>query len=80
MKIPFNTHTIYITLDNGKIYELNSDYTKGEVPNIQNSSKEKPVMVLHKCRRIKRLYYLSTEITRKLNFSILICREVGIFN
>jgi len=35
-------------LDDGKIYELKSDYTKVEVPKIQNSSKENPVMVLHK--------------------------------
>ena len=48
MKIPFNTHTIYVTLDDGKIYELKSDYTKVEVPKIQKSSKGKPVMVLHK--------------------------------
>lgn len=39
MKIPFNTHTIYVTLDDDKIYELKSDYTKVEVPKIQNSSK-----------------------------------------
>ncbi|MEB9429784.1 hypothetical protein P4I83_32645 [Bacillus cereus] len=48
MKIPFNTHTIYVTLDDDKIYELKSDYTKVEVSKIQNSSKENPVMVLHK--------------------------------
>ncbi|MGN4788676.1 hypothetical protein [Bacillus cereus group sp. MYBK209-1] len=42
MKIPFNTHTIYVTLDDDKIYELKSDYTKVEVPKIQNSSKENP--------------------------------------
>ncbi|MFV1457163.1 hypothetical protein [Bacillus mycoides] len=48
MRIPFNTHTIYVTLDDGKIYELKSDYKKVEVPKIQNSSKEKPVIVLHK--------------------------------
>ncbi|MEM5680292.1 hypothetical protein AAHB46_12260 [Bacillus paranthracis] len=48
MKIPFNTHTIYVTLDDDKIYELKNDYTKVEVPKIQNSSKENPVMVLHK--------------------------------
>lgn len=48
MKIPFNTHTIYVTLDDSKIYELKSDYTKIEVPKIQKSSEENPVMVLHK--------------------------------
>ncbi|PGR00823.1 hypothetical protein [Bacillus cereus] len=48
MKIPFNTHTIYVILDDGKIYELMSDYTKVEVPKIQNSSKENPVVVLQK--------------------------------
>lgn len=48
MKIPFNTHTIYVTLDDDKIYELKSDYTKVEVSKIQNPSREKPVMVLYK--------------------------------
>ncbi|UYX55908.1 hypothetical protein M3Y14_32275 (plasmid) [Bacillus thuringiensis] len=48
MKIPFNTHTIYVTLDDDKIYELKSNYTKVEVPKIQDPSREKPVMVLHK--------------------------------
>ena len=41
MKIPFNTHTIYVTLDDDKIYELKSDYTKVEVSKIQNPSREK---------------------------------------
>lgn len=31
MKIPFDTHTIYIMLDDEKIYELKSDFTKVEV-------------------------------------------------
>ncbi|MDP4084749.1 MAG: hypothetical protein Q8934_09065 [Bacillota bacterium] len=48
MKLPFNTHTIYVTFDNDKIYELKSDYTKIGVQKIECSSKENPVMVLHK--------------------------------
>lgn len=48
MKIPFSTHTIYVTLDTENIYELKSDYTKVEVAQIKNPSKENPVMFLHK--------------------------------
>jgi len=48
MKIPFETHTIYITLDDAKIYELKSDFTKVEVQKMKYSSKDNPVMGLHK--------------------------------
>lgn len=48
MKIPFNSHSIYVTWDNDKMYELKSDYTKVEVTEIQKPSKENPIMVLQK--------------------------------
>lgn len=48
MKIPFETHTIYITLDDAKIYELKSDFTKVEVQEMKNPSKDNPIVGLHK--------------------------------
>ncbi|MBX8946001.1 hypothetical protein [Lysinibacillus sp. K60] len=48
MKIPFETHTIYITLDDAKIYELKSDFTKVEVKEMKYPSRENPIMGLHK--------------------------------
>ncbi|WP_066415217.1 hypothetical protein [Sutcliffiella cohnii] len=47
-QLPFNTHTIYFTLDDEKIFELKSDYTKVAVSAIKSPSKENPIMVLHK--------------------------------
>lgn len=35
MKITFNTHVIYITLHNKKIYSLKSKYTRIEVTEMQ---------------------------------------------
>lgn len=55
MKIPFESHTIYITLDDEKIYQLNPDYSKIEVnmktvlteERLLNGSSQ-PFMVIHK--------------------------------
>ena len=48
MEIPFNTHTIYVTMDD-KNYELKGDYTKVEVSKIPSPSKENhPIMLLCK--------------------------------
>ncbi|MEK5071680.1 hypothetical protein [Sporosarcina sp. FSL K6-1508] len=48
MKIPFNTHTIYVTLDDDKFYELKSDYTKIEVPEFKIPSPENQIVLIHK--------------------------------
>lgn len=55
MLLPFETHNIYITLDDDKFYQLNSDYTKTEI-NISEiitgtlllKSSNHPFMVIHK--------------------------------
>lgn len=45
----FNTHTIYIRLDDDKIYKLNpKDLSKEVVNQIPFPSKENPIMVLNK--------------------------------
>jgi len=45
----FNTHSIYITLDDDKIYQLNKrDLAKELVSEIPQPSKENPIMVIHK--------------------------------
>lgn len=48
MKLPFKTHTIYITLDDENIYELQEDFSKVQVSNIRPATKEHPVMVINK--------------------------------
>lgn len=47
MKIPFDSHTIYVTSKN-KLYELKSDFSKIEVPEIKKPSKESPILVIQK--------------------------------
>lgn len=45
----FNTHSIYITLDDDKIYKLNKDDLSRElVDRIPPLNKDNPVMVIHK--------------------------------
>lgn len=46
--LPFETHTIYITLDDKKIYKLNEDFSKEEVKEIPMQTRENPYMVIHK--------------------------------
>lgn len=45
---PFGTHTIYITLDDEKIYKLNEDLSKEEVQGIPQLSRKNPIAVMHK--------------------------------
>ncbi len=45
----FNTHTIYITLDDDKSYKLNpKDLSKEIVNKIPHGSKENPIIIMHK--------------------------------
>lgn len=46
----FKTHTIYITLDDNKLYKVNEDFSKEEVKEIPHPSKENPIHVLHKAQ------------------------------
>ncbi|ALP91865.1 hypothetical protein ATN24_13965 [Clostridium butyricum] len=46
--LPFETHSIYITLDDKKIYKLNEDFSKEEVKEVPHPSKENPNIVMHK--------------------------------
>lgn len=55
MQIPFESHTVYITLDDDKMYQLYPDYSKTEV-NINTvlteerllNGRNEPFMVIHK--------------------------------
>ncbi|WP_044648385.1 hypothetical protein [Paenibacillus terrae] len=47
--LTFNTHTVYVTLDDEKFYKLNKhDLSREEVEKIPVPSKENPIMVMHK--------------------------------
>lgn len=48
--LPFETHTIYITLDDDKIYKLNEDFSKEEVQEIPQPSRKNPIVVTHKAQ------------------------------
>ncbi|RHW35876.1 hypothetical protein D1B33_12315 [Lysinibacillus yapensis] len=48
MAIPFDKYTIYITLDDDKIYELKEDFSKELVNEIKVSTPKKPTLLLHK--------------------------------
>ncbi|UYZ39041.1 hypothetical protein OD350_28635 (plasmid) [Clostridium beijerinckii] len=48
--LPFGTHTIYITLDDDKIYKLNEDLSREEVQDIPQASRENPIVVMHKAQ------------------------------
>lgn len=57
MNIPFNTHLVYITLNDDKFYQLNSDFSKEEVDQEEVLTKlrmfddsKQNVMVLHKAQ------------------------------
>ncbi|GKS12929.1 hypothetical protein YDYSY3_39290 [Paenibacillus chitinolyticus] len=45
----FNTHTIYVTLDDNKFYKLNKqDLSRELVDDVPSPSKADPIIVLHK--------------------------------
>ncbi|MFC4025238.1 hypothetical protein ACFOUV_15690 [Oceanobacillus longus] len=48
MKIPFEKYTVYVTFDDGKIYELKEDFSKELVSDMKMSTLENPTLVLHK--------------------------------
>lgn len=53
MNIPFHTHRIFITLDDEKIYELKTNYSKIEISKSESEAlaevdNSRPVMILHK--------------------------------
>jgi len=58
MILPFKTHTIYITLDDNKIYKLNKDFSKEEVENIPYPSRQNPTLLMHKFQFEMAKFYL----------------------
>lgn len=48
IELPFETHTIYVTIDDEKVYVLKNDFTKVEVPRIEVASKENPIWTIRR--------------------------------
>ena len=46
--LPFETHTIYLTLDDDKIYRLNADFSRVVVESISVPSRTNSILVMHK--------------------------------
>jgi hypothetical protein len=70
--LPFATHTIFITLNDDKIYRLNEDFSKIEVNELPQSSRQNPIMVLHKeqfkMANTERLSLEDVKIYNKIGF------------
>lgn len=49
MELPFNSHAIYITLDDDELYEVKSDFSKIKVDDIL-VNQSKPSILLHKAQ------------------------------
>jgi len=68
LKIPFDTHTIYITFNDGIFFELKRDLSTIKVENIQKPTRQNPIFVLHKSQfDIAKEYLLNKDNPNKMD-------------
>ncbi|MGI2295597.1 hypothetical protein [Paenibacillus sp. GXUN7292] len=80
--LSFNTHTVYVTLDDG-IYKINrDDLSRESVQHLPEPSKEKPIIVLHKSQfDMAKSYLMSIDNPLRMDLeSAELYRIIGFLN